>query len=72
MRSARLELFCDSTRQWRWRLLGANRRKVATSGEAFTSRWHAHRAAWRLVQLISAGVTMPAYTPRRPAKRTAS
>jgi uncharacterized protein YegP (UPF0339 family) len=31
--------------KWRWRLLGAEGRTVATSGESFDSHWHALRAA---------------------------
>lgn len=35
----------DLVGQWRWRLLGADGRTVATSGESFDSHWHALRAA---------------------------
>jgi uncharacterized protein YegP (UPF0339 family) len=35
----------DLVGKWRWRLLGANGRAVATSGESFDSHWHALRAA---------------------------
>jgi uncharacterized protein YegP (UPF0339 family) len=35
----------DLVGKWRWRLLGANGRTVATSGESFDSHWHTLRAA---------------------------
>jgi uncharacterized protein YegP (UPF0339 family) len=35
----------DLVGKWRWRLLGADGRTVATSGESFDSHWHALRAA---------------------------
>jgi uncharacterized protein YegP (UPF0339 family) len=35
----------DLVGKWRWRLLGAGGRTVATSGESFDSHWHALRAA---------------------------
>ncbi len=35
----------DLVGKWRWRLLGADERTVATSGESFDSHWHALRAA---------------------------
>lgn len=35
----------DLVGKWRWRLLGAEGRTVATSGESFDSHWHALRAA---------------------------
>lgn len=35
----------DLVGKWRWRLLGADGRTVATSGESFGSHWHALRAA---------------------------
>ncbi len=35
----------DLVGKWRWRLLGADGRTVATAGESFDSHWHALRAA---------------------------
>jgi len=35
----------DLVGKWRWRLLSADGRAVATSGESFDSHWHALRAA---------------------------
>lgn len=39
------DAFEDLVGRWRWRLLGANGRTVATSGESFDSHWHALRAS---------------------------
>ena len=41
----RFDAYEDLVGQWRWRLLGADGRTVATSGESFDSHWHALRAA---------------------------
>jgi uncharacterized protein YegP (UPF0339 family) len=35
----------DLVGKWRWRLLGADGRTIATAGESFDSHWHAMRAA---------------------------
>ena len=35
----------DLVGRWRWRLVGASGKTVATSGESFDSHWHALRAA---------------------------
>lgn len=35
----------DLVGRWRWRLVGASGRAVATSGESFETHWHALRAA---------------------------
>jgi len=35
----------DLVGKWRWRLLGADDRTVATSGESYDSHWRALRAA---------------------------
>jgi uncharacterized protein YegP (UPF0339 family) len=40
-----LDAFEDLVGRWRWRLLGADGRTVATSGESFETHWHALRAA---------------------------
>jgi uncharacterized protein YegP (UPF0339 family) len=44
----------DLVGKWRWRLLGADGRAVATSGESFDSHWHALRAAEN-VRAVAAG-----------------
>jgi uncharacterized protein YegP (UPF0339 family) len=40
----RSETFLDRGGKWRWRLIAANGRRVATSGESFHDRWNAERA----------------------------
>jgi uncharacterized protein YegP (UPF0339 family) len=40
----RSETFLDRGGKWRWRLIAANGRRVATSGESFRDRWNAERA----------------------------
>ena len=35
----------DLVGKWRWRLVGADGRTVATSGDSYDSHWHALRAA---------------------------
>jgi uncharacterized protein YegP (UPF0339 family) len=41
----RFDAYEDLVGKWRWRLLGADGRTVASSGESFDSHWHALRAA---------------------------
>jgi uncharacterized protein YegP (UPF0339 family) len=41
----KFDAYEDLVGKWRWRLLGAEGRTVATSGESFDSHWHALRAA---------------------------
>jgi uncharacterized protein YegP (UPF0339 family) len=45
MKMPQFDAYEDLVGKWRWRLLGANGRAVATSGESFDSHWHALRAA---------------------------
>ena len=47
----------DLVGKWRWRLLGADGRTVATSGESFDSHWHALRAA-EDVRGVATGATI--------------
>jgi uncharacterized protein YegP (UPF0339 family) len=42
---AQFDAYEDLVGKWRWRLLNADGRAVATSGESFDSHWHALRAA---------------------------
>lgn len=57
------EMFQDTTGKWRWRLKAGNGLRIATSGEWFTRREDAVRAA-RGVQR-----TAPLATVRVPAAR---
>jgi uncharacterized protein YegP (UPF0339 family) len=42
---AQFDAYQDLVGRWRWRLVAANGRTVATSGESYDSHWHALRAA---------------------------
>jgi uncharacterized protein YegP (UPF0339 family) len=42
---AQFDAYEDLVGKWRWRLLGADGRTVASSGESYPSHWHALRAA---------------------------
>lgn len=44
----------DLVGKWRWRLLRADGRTIATSGESFDSHWHALRAAENVRGVASA------------------
>ena len=44
----------DLVGKWRWRLLGADGRTVATAGESFDTHWHALRAAENVRSAASA------------------
>jgi uncharacterized protein YegP (UPF0339 family) len=41
---AQFDAYEDLVGRWRWRLVAADGRTVATSGESFDSHWHALRA----------------------------
>jgi uncharacterized protein YegP (UPF0339 family) len=45
--------------RWRWRVVAANGRVVADSGEAYLTKWNAKRAAKRL----HPGLTLRETTP---------
>jgi uncharacterized protein YegP (UPF0339 family) len=55
---SKFEPFKDRLGNWRWRLIGGNGRKVATSGESFASRSNAVRAA-RTVKRLAPDATLP-------------
>jgi hypothetical protein len=42
---AKLVVYPDRTKKWRWKLLAANGQKVASSGESFETKANAKRAA---------------------------
>jgi uncharacterized protein len=58
MLMARFEIFTDRAGRYRWRLKASNGEKVATSGEAFASRFNAARAA-RAVKRNAPRATTP-------------
>lgn len=50
---AKFRTFEDASGKWRWRLIAANGRKIATSGESFYSRADARRAALNVKRLAA-------------------
>jgi len=42
-----IELYTDSSGQWRWRVIAGNGRIVDTPGESFASKSNARRSALR-------------------------
>jgi uncharacterized protein YegP (UPF0339 family) len=47
MSTDRIEVYQDRAGGWRWRRVAPNGRYIATSGEAYTRKWSAKRAARR-------------------------
>lgn len=45
MRRGRVELYRDSSGEWRWRIKAANGRTLADSGEGYKRMMDAHRAS---------------------------
>jgi uncharacterized protein len=65
------ETFQDTAGQWRWRLKAGNGRKIATSGESFTRRADAMRAATNVKHAAPlAKVRLPAVKIAPLRKRT--
>jgi uncharacterized protein YegP (UPF0339 family) len=46
----RVEVYRDDAGEWRWRKVAANGEIIATSGEGYTRKWSARRAARRATQ----------------------
>lgn len=53
---AQFDAYEDLVGKWRWRLVGADGRTVATSGDSYASHWHALRAAEDVRGAASAAV----------------
>ena len=56
MRRPKLTVYLDAGGAWRWRLRGANGRTVADSGEAYSDRREAIRAAHALFRIVPIAV----------------
>jgi len=56
MRTAKLEIYRDAKREWRWRLRAANGRIVADSGEGYRRRTAAYEAVHRLKSILAGDV----------------
>ena len=55
----RFEVYADQSAKWRWRLIAANGKIIADSGEGYASEYNAVRAAVRTKELA----------PQAPVKR---
>ena len=55
----RFEVYADQSAKWRWRLIAANGKIIADSGEGYASEYNAVRAAARTKELA----------PQAPVKR---
>ena len=63
MRTAKLEIYRDAKREWRWRLRAANGRIVADSGEGYRRRAAAYEAAHRLKTILAGDVPVVEVQP---------
>lgn len=46
----KLDVYRDKAMGWRWRIVAANGRIIAVSGEGFTRKWAARRAGKRVLR----------------------
>ena len=56
MRTAKLELYRDGRREWRWRLRASNGRILADSGEGYRRRRSARNAVDRVRTVLTGNV----------------
>ena len=56
MRQAKLEIYRDGRREWRWRLRASNGRIVADSGEGYRRRASVRKAVDRVRSILSGDV----------------
>jgi len=47
------EVYRDRRKEWRWRLLAANGRKVTDSAEGYKNRGHAFRMVLRVTEAVT-------------------
>lgn len=59
MKGNRFEIYQDAHDEWRWRLVHANGKILADSGEGYTQRAGASRSARRLAAYTKAPVVFP-------------
>lgn len=52
MNAPRFEPFQDNAGGWRWRLLAANNRIIADSGESYTRKEDAERAVGTVIETV--------------------
>jgi len=56
MRCAKLEIYRDGRREWRWRLRASNGRIVADSGEGYCRRASVRKAVERVRSILTGEV----------------
>ena len=56
MRTAKLEIYRDANREWRWRLKASNGRIVADSGEGYRRRASVYEAVGRVKSILAGDV----------------
>ncbi len=56
MKTPRIHIYQDASGQWRWRLQARNSRVIADSGEGYSERRHAIRAAIMLKKVAPVAV----------------
>lgn len=61
MTKTRFEIYKDQANEWRWRLRAHNGKIIADSGEGYSSKANARRAAKALVDHLIVIVTEPLY-----------
>ena len=63
MRTAKVQIYRDANREWRWRLRAANGRIVADSGEGYRGRAAAYEATHRLKTILAGDVPVVEVKP---------
>ena len=53
MRTAKLQIYRDARREWRWRLRASNGRIVADSGEGYRRRASVYEAVKRVRSILA-------------------
>ena len=63
MRRAKLEIYRDAKREWRWRLRASNGRIVADSGEGYRRRAAVYEAVKRVRSILAGDVPVVEVQP---------
>jgi len=63
MRTAKLEIYRDAKREWRWRLKASNGRIVADRGEGYRRRASVYEAVRRVKSILAGDVPVMEVQP---------
>lgn len=63
MRTAKLQIYRDARREWRWRLRASNGRIVADSGEGYRRRAAVYEAVKRVRSILAGDVPVVEVKP---------